>query len=106
MSKGPGRTQQAVISLLADDWQQVTDLAARITAADRPDRAAVESVRRACKRLAALGRAELDYVWNPPARMRINRTHDVWSELGEGRSAEPGCQPLHSGWHLAVRIKR
>jgi hypothetical protein len=97
MSKGPGRVERGVSEHLIGGtcgWLTMSDLAGAIDVTDSPSRSQIESVRRACRRLAAAGRAELDYY------------HDgrLWSALGDGRNAcDPDHRPAHPCWQLVVR---
>jgi hypothetical protein len=95
MSKGLGKTQRAVLATITNEWRTVADVAAGVSGRP-PSRATVESVRRACRRLADGDHVDLDYVSDGR----------VWSDLGDGRNAyEPGHRPAHPGWQLAVKRK-
>ncbi len=61
MSKGPGRTMRAVEALLTGTPQAIAEIARHVYGVSGSEltRAQVESVRRACKRLSAIGRAHL-----------------------------------------------
>jgi hypothetical protein len=94
MSKGPGRTMKAVEALITDQPQAIHDLACQlhgVSGWDDLTRAQVESVRRACKRLAALGRAELEK----------RSSHHV-RPAGTGKQGGTGSNPRY----LAVRTPR
>lgn len=59
MSRGAGWTMIAVEAHLSPERRTIHDLAARVYGVHSVTRAQVEAVRRACKRLAQLDRAEL-----------------------------------------------
>jgi hypothetical protein len=91
MSRGLGRTQRDVLDrLTGGQWQTVLALAG---GTDAP-RSAVESVRRAVRRLSDQGLVQLEYLDD-------ERT---WSSLGGGRNYyADGGRPAHPRWKLAAR---
>lgn len=109
MSRGPGKVERALVGVLSDEWRTMRDLAARVTGAEPPSRAAVESVRRASRRLADRGQVELDYLDTGYPTEYPGREHrpGVWSDLGDGRNAyAPGHRPAAPCWELVARAKR
>ena len=80
MSKGPGQMMRGVIAEVTDDWLTLDELATRIETDPRRyeqitiSRSMRQSMRRACKRLAELGKVERAYrswrdlkvVWTEP----------------------------------------
>lgn len=85
---------QQVLQAVTDEWQPVVRLAAAIGGA--ADRSAVESTRRACKRLAGQGRVQMDYV-------RDDDPGERWSAIVRENGYEADARPAHPGWMLAVR---
>jgi hypothetical protein len=85
---------QRVLEEVNDGWLPVIDLAGRIEGVKRPHRAAIESTRRACKRLAAHGHVQVDYVF--PG------TGELWSE-GSEKGYDVDARPAHPSWRLVVR---
>lgn len=81
---------------LTDEWQTLLGIAGRLHRDAEPPRAMLESARRACKRLAEQGRAELDY---------IDDQGGLWSNICEKKGYEPDARPAHPGWRLAIRHK-
>jgi hypothetical protein len=84
MSRGPGTVMTRLEALLTDEPQTVWWLASAVFEDDDPSRAQVESVRRAAKRLAAMGRAELKI---SPYREPGPHGHDVWRRFLTARKA-------------------
>ena len=100
MSKGYGTTQRAVLDKLADGrWWSVIELAASLSGDARPTRAAVESVRRAARRLSDAGLVELEYV-----RYGDDGALRTWSSIGGERDYYAGTIPVSwYCWRLAAR---
>jgi hypothetical protein len=61
VSKGHGRIMLEVLSRIGPDWIEVIDLAGEIEGAPEISRAAIETTRRAVKRLEREGRIEVAY---------------------------------------------
>ncbi len=60
MSRGLGRVQRAILGALTPSWQDIGDVALAVYGCQTVTRAQIESVRRACKLLAAAGMAEVE----------------------------------------------
>jgi hypothetical protein len=114
MSRGHGSTQRKVLDAACDQWVAVVILAERISGGAPAPRATVESVRRACRRLADEGLLELDYVsgrrWDDlyVFRRSVNsdrpdRPQRRWSDVIAEEGYEPDAKPSHPTWQLAVR---
>jgi hypothetical protein len=75
MSRGHGFLMRRVLDELTDEWQPVVYLAADIEGDrdGRVDRSVEESTRRACKRLADQGLAELAYMSMSTGRVSAQR---------------------------------
>jgi hypothetical protein len=84
MSRGPGTVMTRLEALLTDEPQTVWWLAIDVYGGADPSRAQVESVRRAAKRLAAIGRAE---VGMGNYREPGPHGHDVWRRFLTVRKA-------------------
>lgn len=100
-----------VLEASSDEWQPVVRLA-EIIAGDGPSRAALESTRRACRRLADEGRLELDYLfhgrvkesWCPSAIAEATADDGrLFSAVIAEKGYMPGARPNHPYWMLAVR---
>ena len=94
MSSVPGLTERAIAYLLTSECLTMHDLAEEITCS--LSRAAVESVRRACRRMVERGTVELDYRDTVYPTSYPDRKPDphLWSEIGDVRNAyEPGHLP-------------
>ena len=88
MSKGHGATMRAVLARLHDgEWHAVIELPYDPEVEyDAIDRAAEESYRRACKRLAAEGRVELVYRAMKTGHIRpLSEPHNMRKTDGYGR---------------------
>lgn len=103
MSRGPGKIEQALANTLTSDWQTMRELATTIHTSPEPSRAAIESVRRACRKMVERGTVELDYI-DTGYNKYDSGGGTLWSSLGEGRDAyTPGHRPAASCWELVAR---
>lgn len=105
MSRGPGKIERALVGELSGEWSTMRELAKRLTDDDPPSRAAVESVRRACRRLAERGRADLDYLYTGYPSHPRPADGRLWSSLGDGRDAYTGGRPAAPCWELVARLR-
>lgn len=105
MSRGPGRLERALATVLNGEWQTMRELAAATTGTADPPRAAVESVRRACRRMVERGTVELDYLnTGHPTGGTTAHQGELWSSIGGGRSAyDPAHRPNSPSWELVAR---
>lgn len=107
MSRGPGRVQTAILdTLLAEPegplvgWRTVRELAVSVFG-EQPSRAEVESVRRALKRLASLGRVELDLLTEETV---IAATRVAAGDRIAYRRRHAATRPV-LGAHLALSVE-
>jgi hypothetical protein len=91
MSRGPGVIMAGVSVAVTDDWQTMPAIATAI--GRQTNRATIESVRRACKRLAEQGVIEIGYVDDDRR----------WADIIAERGYPDDARPAHPRWKLAVR---
>lgn len=104
MSRGYGITMSSVLDRITGEWTPIEDLAAVAMCTKTPTRADVESVRRACKRLAEHGEVELDYVFVDRYKYGEGiRDGEMWSDIIRENGYEPDARPSHPFWKLAAR---
>ena len=107
MSRGPGIIMVRVTEEVTSEWQSIADLAAAINGVTNPTRADIESVRRACKRLAEQGEIELDYIYIDRTKWRgpvyVDRSGGRWADVITREGYEADDRPLHPFWKLSAR---